>query len=456
MATILIKHLQQIKHSPCHKILESRTKMQTPNNYKGRSYSVSAYVSGLGIAGSAMITVELSAKNRFRNRLKANLELRLVKPAFAEPHKLVLWNEVEAVGIVRLGHGSGHFTVHELPGAPFTASVKDNTIMVTPKSQGGGSLRIEDVCINGDPLDIPVKITDIHALVIYGLHSMEVGSVAEVSVDAVDEAGNSFSRAHGAYTGAVLESSDRSVLISNVSITLLTQSREYSATVHSEKIKIPPLNNPEDSQLEVVGGPQPTLPIQFALNNSKIASVEPNALITSNKLGYTSITGTVDIGDGHSSQSTVLLRVVSLAGIRAVASTHITERGAQVWVRVSGLDENESPFSFGGALYPFKVTWTVSHPGVLQVIHPFGSSISEADNNRFAVWLEGCSPGSATVKDFVKKSDYPVGGLPAVRLTFRGVQLLAAIVARTHHVSDPPNLTSPGVSGSVPDLRLLV
>ncbi|RCN44210.1 hypothetical protein ANCCAN_09793 [Ancylostoma caninum] len=97
-------------------------------------------------------------------------------------------------------------------------------------------------------------------------------------------------------------------------------------------------------------------------------------------------------------KSTVVLRVVSLAGIRAVASTHITERGAQVWVRVSGLDENESPFSFGGALHPFKVTWTVSHPGVLQVIHPFGSSISETDDNRFAVWLEGCNPGSATVK----------------------------------------------------------
>ncbi|EYC04420.1 hypothetical protein Y032_0088g2195 [Ancylostoma ceylanicum] len=178
---------------------------------------MSAYVTGLGIAGSVAVTVELSAKSRFRNRLKANLELRLVKPVQAEPNKLVLWNEVEAVGIVRLSHGSGHFTVHELSGAPFTATVKDSTVVVTPKSQGGGSFRIEDVCINGDPLDIPVKITDIHALVIFGLHSMEVGSEAEVSVDAVDEAGNSFSRAHGAYTSAVIESSDRSVLISKIS-----------------------------------------------------------------------------------------------------------------------------------------------------------------------------------------------------------------------------------------------
>ncbi|ETN72109.1 hypothetical protein NECAME_13987 [Necator americanus] len=55
-------------------------------------------------------------------------------------------------------------------------------------------------------------------------------------------------------------------------------------------------------QLEVIGGPQPTPQIEFTLNNSKIATIEPNALITSKKLGYTSITGTVDIGGQHSSQ----------------------------------------------------------------------------------------------------------------------------------------------------------
>ncbi|EPB68670.1 hypothetical protein ANCCEY_12238 [Ancylostoma ceylanicum] len=150
--------------------------------------------------------------------------------------------------------------------------------------------------------------------------------------------------------------------------------------------------------LEVVGGPQPPRPIRFALNNSRIASVEPNALITSSNLGYTSITGTMDAGHERSSRSTVVLHVVSLAGIRAIASTQIAEKGAYVSVRVNGLDEHESPFSFGGALYPFKVTWTVSHPGVLQIIHPFGSSISETDDNRFAVWLKGCNPGSAIVK----------------------------------------------------------
>ncbi|EYC00699.1 hypothetical protein Y032_0113g357 [Ancylostoma ceylanicum] len=35
-----------------------------------------------------------------------------------------------------------------------------------------------------------------------------------------------------------------------------------------------------------------------------------------------------------------------------------------------------------------------------------------------------------SLKDFVKKSDHRVGGLPVVRFTFRGVQSLTALVQR--------------------------
>ncbi|KAK6030315.1 hypothetical protein OSTOST_03557 [Ostertagia ostertagi] len=116
----------------------------------------------------------------------------------------------------------------------------------------------------------------------------------------------------------------------------------------------------------------PHLKIDFVLNNTKVANVEPNALITSNNLGYTSITGT----------STVVLHAVSLPAVCA-SSTQITETGGRNRIRINGLDEAETPFAFGGALYPFrlnlselkfpksalcKVTWSVSHPGVLKVV----------------------------------------------------------------------------------------
>lgn len=49
-------------------------------------------------------------------------------------------------------------------------------------------------------------------------------------------------------------------------------------------------------------------------------------------------------------------------------------------------------------LASIQVTWTVSHPGVLRIVHPFGPSVSETNVNRFAILLQGSSAGSATVK----------------------------------------------------------
>nr|CDJ92849.1 Bacterial Ig domain containing protein [Haemonchus contortus] len=386
----------------------------------------SATIRGQGTSGNIMVAAEILEQGKIRSRvaLRATFDVRLVQPMQMEPSKLVLWNEVAALGTVKLIHGSGHFVVHDLPGAPFTASLKGDSVTVTPRSQGTGSLRVQDVCIGDDFLDIPVKITDIHSLIVYGPQFMEVGSEAEVTVDAVDEAGSSFSRDHGALSNAVLESTEANVHISKISgaryrvralsvggVSLKAKSpsasgrtlasRPHTIQVFSPLTLLPQKLTliPESTfQLEVIGGPQPTPPIDFALNNSKIASVESNALITSKNLGYTSITGTVNIGGGHSTQSTVVLRVVSLAGIRALASTQMTETGSRIWVRVNGLDDAETPFAFGGALYPFKVTWTVSHPGVLKIVHPFGPSISEVDDNRFAISLEGASAGTAIVK----------------------------------------------------------
>lgn len=50
------------------------------------------------------------------------------------------------------------------------------------------------------------------------------------------------------------------------------------------------------------------------------------------------------------------MKVVSLHGIRLVATTRRLERGSRVTVRLQGLAGDETPFAFGGALYPFKVS----------------------------------------------------------------------------------------------------
>ncbi|KJH46383.1 bacterial group 2 Ig-like protein [Dictyocaulus viviparus] len=331
---------------------------------------------------------------------------------------------------ISLRKGSGHFRIVERPDAPFTAVIKGDTVTVTPRSRGAGSLRIEDVCVNMGYTDVAVKITDIHSLVLYGPSFMEVGTEAEVSVDAVDEDGISFSRNHGNLSNAIVDTSDTDVHISRINSTSYriralsvggvilsasarsTSGRTLTSRPHTIQVFSPLMLLPQKItlipgstfQLEVVGGPQPSPPIEFALNNSEIAHVDQNALITSKNVGYTSIMGSMKIGVEHSIQNAVALQVVSLAGVLVIATTHVAERGARLWVRLNGLDESETPFSFGGAIHPFKVTWSVSHPNVLKMVHPFGSSISETDENRFSVCLEGSSVGTALVKVRVEMS----------------------------------------------------
>ncbi|WKX87927.1 hypothetical protein Q1695_007941 [Nippostrongylus brasiliensis] len=392
----------------------------------------SVIVESQGGSGTVGINAEISAKgkNPSRGILKASMELRLVGHVKAEPNELVLWNDVAAVGSVTLVHGSGHFAVQSLPGAPFTATVKGNLVTVTPRSHGAGSLRIEDICVSGELLDIPVKVTNIHSLSIYGPQFVEVDSEVEITVDAVDESGVSFTRDHGALSNVVLESTSTVVHVSKMSGTKFrlrgikiggsslkasspsASGRTLVSRVHAIQVFSPLLLLPNAVtlipesvfQLEVAGGPQPTPQIVFALNNTNIATVEPNGLISSKALGYTTITGSVNIANTHATQSTVILRVVSLAGIRAIPSTQSTESGARVCIRVNGLDEAETPFSFGGALYPFKIIWTVSHPSVLKEVHPLGASVSDLDVNRFTFCVVGGRPGSSTVKVRVELS----------------------------------------------------
>lgn len=46
-------------------------------------------------------------------------------------------------------------------------------------------------------------------------------------------------------------------------------------------------------QLEVIGGPQPIPPLSFTLNDSSVASVAENGLITSKASGITTVVGSV-------------------------------------------------------------------------------------------------------------------------------------------------------------------
>lgn len=52
-----------------------------------------------------------------------------------------------------------------------------------------------------------------------------------------------------------------------------------------------------------MGGPQPNPPVKFSLNDSSVALVNSDGLITSKNLGWTSVTGSLNIDSNFSKVS---------------------------------------------------------------------------------------------------------------------------------------------------------
>lgn len=368
--------------------------------------------------------------------LSAKYELTVTKGLKIEPARLVLWNEAVSKGTFTIAGGSGYFHVDNLPsaGSPVSVALRSRSLVVTPKNNGQISLRVTDSCLIGQYADAAVRIADIHSLAIDAPQYVEIGQEVEVEIVAQDETGASFEKEHRPLADAKLDATNNHVVLTKIdglryklransigTVSLSATSKSSSGRVlssrpHTVQIFSPIFLQPKrltlipdaKFQLEVVGGPQPTPPLDFSLNNSMIASIEPNALITSSELGYTSITGTVRVGDGHVTKDSVVLRVVSLSGVDISASSRKVETGGRINLRVRGVvagAENEEPFAFGGAIYPFKVTWSVSDPSILSTTHPLGEDIVEPTGNQFAIWFDAVRGGTVTVRVTVELNE---------------------------------------------------
>ena len=72
-------------------------------------------------------------------------------------------------------------------------------------------------------------------------------------------------------------------------------------------------------------------------------------------------------------QDSVLVKVVSLVGVRIRMPTVHLETGSETWAYLTGLEMDESPFAFGGARYPLKIEWSLDTKTVVTFVSPLVS-----------------------------------------------------------------------------------
>lgn len=138
--------------------------------------------------------------------------------------------------------------------------------------------------------------------------------------------------------------------------------------------------------------------LKFSLNNSAVATVSNTGLITSTtNLGYTSITAATE-RNVPISKDTVVLKVVSLNGIKISLSTTTVYEGEIVSARVHGIADDETPFAFGGAEYPLSVEWSLNAEDVFNFTSPLTDLVEELSANKFGVQLLAKRAGRVTLQ----------------------------------------------------------
>ncbi|CAD5234960.1 unnamed protein product [Bursaphelenchus xylophilus] len=386
-------------------------------------------------ASTSQFDVKKSKKS-IGKTLSSHLTLNLVDKAAATPTSIVLWNQKEARGVVTLVGGSGHFWIdYTVSGQYVNAHLLTNPkepgqtqIQLSPIQEGLTKLVVHDLCIGGHEVKVDVKVTEISEIRIRGAEFVEVQKEVPLEVVVIDVEGQEFAlediqeiNLNLEYNNDLVSLDKQGLLTYNalgvkVGVTQIivfaisATGKTVRSTPHHLQVFAPLILDPREVtlipqsvfQLEIIGGPQPIHPVNFEMNNTAIASISSNGLIHSTQtLGYSSIKGVVGYSGHTVTSDTVILKVVSLAGVRIVVSSSLVETGEVLEARVEGIaGSDESPFAFGGADYPLTVEWKLSKADseILNFEPVMHKLVREKKENQFATQLRGLKSGIAELE----------------------------------------------------------
>jgi nuclear pore complex protein Nup210 len=368
-----------------------------------------------GKSGTAKISATATIGDR---KLFTSLTLNLVGIATAEPSSIVLWNSPDVVGKVHVRGGSGHFWLESNEVSQYVnAQIQhiqddDSEVQLSPVSQGSTKLSVYDLCIEGARLDINIKVTDVNKVKIIGSDLVEMNAIVPLKIEVLDIDDQKFSeddvkmmdldivsqRDFARLTPvSLLAYHARGISVGTTNVIATVKSSTGTvvrSTPHILQVFSPLRLLPEVVtlipeavfQFEIVGGPVPAPELTFNMSKSGMVEINSIGLIKSAKtLGETTVTAVVTNGKSNDiiSQDTAVVRVVSLSGIHLILSSTIVEEGDIISAHIEGLDQDETPFSFGGAQYPFTVVWKISATEVLAFDSLLTDVVEQQSHNRF-------------------------------------------------------------------------
>ncbi|VTJ87902.1 Hypothetical predicted protein [Marmota monax] len=370
--------------------------------------------------------------------VSASVELVLVEDVRVDPDVVTLYNHPDVQAELHVKEGSGYFFLNTSAANVVRVAYQEARGIATvhPLLPGSATVLIHDLCLPFlAPAKATVHVSDIHELYVRVVDKVEIGKTVKAHVRVLDFYKKPFLAKYFAFMDLKLRAASQ--IITLVALDEALDSYTAAFLVHGTAIGQTSLTasvtdtagqriSSTPQQIEVFppfrliprrvtliigatmqvtseGGPQPQSHILFSVSNASVATVGSTGLVRGLAVGSGTVSGVVQAADADTgrvivvSQDLVELEVVQLRAVRIRAPITRMRTGTQMPVYVTGITNNQSPFSFANAVPGLTFHWSVTKRDILELRgrhHEVGPSLPPG--GRAASSPRGPLPGQGT------------------------------------------------------------
>ncbi|XP_036204849.1 nuclear pore membrane glycoprotein 210 isoform X3 [Myotis myotis] len=340
--------------------------------------------------------------------VSASIELILVEDVRVSPEEVTIYNHPGVQAELHIREGSGYFFLNTSTTDIVKVAYQEarSSAMVYPLFPGTSTIMIHDLCLAFPaPAKVDVYVSDIQELYVRVVDKVEIGKTVKAYVRVLDLHKKPFLAKYFAFMDLKLHAASQIVTLVSLDEAL----DNYTATFHIHGVAIGQTSltavvtdkagqriNSAPQQIEVFppfrliprkmtliigammqitseGGPQPQSNILFSISNESLAVVNCAGLVRGLAVGNGTVSGVVQAVDAETgklvivSQDLVEVEVQLLQAVRIRAPITRMRTGTQMPVYITGITNNQNPFSFGNAVPGLTFHWSVTKRDILDI-----------------------------------------------------------------------------------------
>ncbi|XP_036893348.1 nuclear pore membrane glycoprotein 210 [Sturnira hondurensis] len=385
--------------------------------------------------------------------VSASIELILVEDVRVSPEEMTIYNHPGVQAELHVREGSGYFFLNTSTTDVVKVAYQEarGSAMVHPLLPGTSTIMIHDLCLAFPaPAKSVVYVSDIQELYVRVVDKVEIGKTVKAYVRVLDSHKKPFLAKYFAFMDLKLQAASQivslvsldealdnytamfhvhGVAIGQTSLTaVVTNKAGQTITSAPQQIEVfPPFKLIPRKvtliigamiQITSEGGPQPQSNILFSISNESVAVVNCAGLVRGLAVGNSTVSGVVQAVDAETgklvivSQDLVEVEVLLLQAVRIRAPITRMRTGTQMPVYITGITNNQNPFSFGNAVPGLTFHWSVTKRDILDIRgRHHEASLRLPSQYNFAMTVHGRVKGRTGLRVVVKALDPKAGQL---------------------------------------------